>query len=57
MTVDVDKTDKLIRLLDTVVVKLEGGDEEDLKALDETPSETTNAVEKPGISLVVYLGL
>lgn len=35
MTVDVDQSDKLIRLLDTVVIKLEGGTEEDLKALDE----------------------
>ncbi|CAG9581392.1 unnamed protein product [Danaus chrysippus] len=43
VSVDVDKSDKLIRLLDTVVIKLEGGTEEDLKALDEpNPAENTN---------------
>lgn len=43
VTVDVDKSDKLIRLLDTVVIKLEGGTEEDLKALDNpAPAENNN---------------
>lgn len=39
VSVDVDKTDKLIRLLDTVVIKLEGGSEEDIKALDQPPPQ------------------
>lgn len=53
MTVDVDKSDKLIRLLDTVVIKLEGGTEEDLKALDEpTVVEVTN--DKQGIESLNY---
>lgn len=59
MTVDVDKSEKLIRLLDTVVIKLEGGTDEDLKELDDpTPVE---AAEKAGnenfyCSYVVSLG-
>lgn len=43
--VDMPQSDQLIRLLDTVVIKLEGGTEEDLKALDEKPPE----VPKPQI--------
>lgn len=39
------QSEQLIRLLDTVVIKLEGGTEEDLKALDEKPPE----VPKPQI--------
>lgn len=34
---DTTNTDQLIRLLDTVVIKLEGGSDEDLKVLDEKP--------------------
>ena len=59
---DVDKSDKLIRLLDTVVIKLEGGTEEDLKVLDEpTAVEITN--DKPGkeafqiVSLMFFLNM
>lgn len=37
ITIDADKSDTLIKLLDTVVIKLEGGTEEDLKVLDEKP--------------------
>ncbi|XP_037918598.1 serrate RNA effector molecule homolog isoform X2 [Hermetia illucens] len=37
VSVDTNQTDPLLRLLDTVVIKLEGGTEEDLKALDEKP--------------------
>lgn len=48
MTVDVDKSEKLIRLLDTVVIKLEGGTEEDLKALDEPLPEEKISNEKIG---------
>lgn len=44
-TVDMPQSEQLIRLLDTVVIKLEGGTEEDLKALDEKPPE----VPKPQI--------
>lgn len=43
MSVDIDKSDKLIRLLDTVVIKLEGGTEEDLKELDEPPQQENAA--------------
>ncbi|KOB74137.1 putative arsenite-resistance protein [Operophtera brumata] len=47
VTVDVDKSEKLIRLLDTVVIKLEGGTDEDLKELDvPTPADNTEKVEK-----------
>lgn len=46
VTVDLDKSDKLIRLLDTVVIKLEGGTEEDLKDLDEPI--VVEAAEKTG---------
>lgn len=35
VNVDTVQTEKLLRLLDTVVIKLEGGTEEDLKVLDE----------------------
>lgn len=38
VNVDTNQTDKLLRLLDTVVIKLEGGTEEDLKVLDEKPN-------------------
>lgn len=34
---DTTNTDQLIRLLDTVVIKLEGGTDDDLKVLDEKP--------------------
>ena len=39
VSVDVEKSEKLIRLLDIVVIKLEGGTEEDLKELDEPPPQ------------------
>lgn len=38
--VDSVQGDALIRVLDTCVIKLEGGTDEDLKALDEKPKET-----------------
>lgn len=38
VNVDTNQTDKLLRLLDTVVIKLEGGTDEDLKVLDEKPT-------------------
>lgn len=39
VNVDTTQTDKLLHLLDTVVIKLEGGTDEDLKVLDEKPVE------------------
>lgn len=39
VNVDTTQSDKLLRLLDTVVIKLEGGTDEDLKVLDEKPIE------------------
>lgn len=39
VNVDTTQSEKLLRLLDTVVIKLEGGTEEDLKVLDEKPIE------------------
>lgn len=39
MNVDTTQTDKLLHMLDTVVIKLEGGNDEDLKVLDEKPVE------------------
>lgn len=35
VNVDTNQSEKLLRLLDTVVIKLEGGSDEDLKVLDE----------------------
>lgn len=49
VSVDVDKTEKLIRLLDIVVIKLEGGSEEDIKELDEPVNvENSNVNDKAG---------
>lgn len=39
VNVDTTQSDKLLRVLDTVVIKLEGGTDEDLKVLDEKPIE------------------
>lgn len=39
VSVDTSQTEQLLRLLDTVVIKLEDGTEEDLLALDEKPVE------------------
>ncbi|XP_075166935.1 arsenic resistance protein 2 isoform X2 [Haematobia irritans] len=41
VSVDTIQTDALLRVLDTVVIKLEGGTEEDLKILDEKPKESS----------------
>lgn len=38
-SLDVDKADKITRLLDIAIIKLEGGNEDDIKALDEIPIE------------------
>lgn len=37
VSIDQDQTDPLLRLLDAVVIKLEGGTDEDLKVLDIKP--------------------
>lgn len=37
VSVDADQADALLRLLDAVVIKLEGGTEEDLQVLDIKP--------------------
>lgn len=37
VSVDTNQSEKLLRVLDTVVIKLEGGTEEDIEALDEKP--------------------
>lgn len=39
VTVDTTNTDQLLKLLDTIVIKLEGGTEEHLKLLNEKPVE------------------
>lgn len=38
VNVDTNQSEKLLRLLDTVVIKLEGGTDDDLKVLDEKPT-------------------
>lgn len=38
VTVDTSQSDKLLRVLDTVVIKLEGGTAADIAALDEPPA-------------------
>lgn len=47
VNVDTNQADKLLRLLDTVVIKLEGGTDEDLKVLDEKPIVEYNKLEPP----------
>lgn len=47
------QSEQLIRLLDTVVIKLEGGNEEDLKVLDAKPPEPVKPVEeKPVVAAI-----
>lgn len=62
VTVDVDKSDKLIRLLDTVVIKLEGGTDEDIKELDQPNVQVQNSTEKSGkiyinLMLITFINL
>lgn len=47
VSVDTTNTDQLTRLLDTVVIKLEGGSDEDLQVLDVKPTITPAPVVKP----------
>lgn len=51
VNVDTMQSDKLLRLLDTVVIKLEGGTEEDLKVLDEKPLEYRPEIIRETIAL------
>lgn len=46
VSVDTTQTEKLLRLLDTVVIRLEGGTDEDLKVLDEKPVEPKHFEQK-----------
>ena len=39
ITVDADQSDQLLKLLDSVVIKLEGGSDFDLQVLDQPPEE------------------
>ncbi|XP_065370042.1 serrate RNA effector molecule homolog isoform X2 [Calliphora vicina] len=41
VSVDTTQTEPLLRVLDTVVIKLEGGTDDDLKILDEKPKEAS----------------
>lgn len=41
VTIDADQSEKLVKLLDTVVIKLEGGNEFDLNVLDNPPVQPT----------------
>lgn len=41
VTIDADQSEKLVKLLDTVVIKLEGGTEIDLNVLDNPPIQIT----------------
>lgn len=43
VTMDTNHSEKLLRVLDTVVIKLEGGTDEDILALDEKPVEAVPA--------------
>lgn len=47
VTADTTNTEQLIRLLDTTVIKLEGGNDDDLKVLDEKPVVVVPPVSKP----------
>lgn len=51
ISLDCSKTDDLVKLLDTVVIKLEGGTEEDLAVLDETPEIIATGTIPPPKSL------
>lgn len=42
ISLDVDKADQIVRVLDSAVIKLEGGTDFDLLALDENPDEQKN---------------
>lgn len=49
VSVDIDQTDVLLHLLDSVVIKLEGGTEEDLKILDVKPPKPAPHTEQVAV--------
>lgn len=53
VNVDTTQSEKLLRLLDTVVIKLEGGTEEDLKVLDEKPLEHRVELNKDSLNTAI----
>lgn len=53
VSVDTTQTEKLLRLLDTVVIRLEGGTDEDLKVLDEKPVEPKQFEPPPARSTAI----
>lgn len=54
VTIDADQSEKLVKLLDTVVIKLEGGTEMDLRVLDNPLPSVVEKV-KPLNTLLIYL--
>lgn len=46
VTIDADQSEKLVKLLDTIVIKLEGGTETDLQALENPVESTADKVRK-----------
>lgn len=50
LSVDADQTDKLVKLLDAFVIKLEGGSDADLLVLDEPPVGAEAAPSAPKMS-------
>lgn len=56
LSVDADQSEKLVKLLDAVVIKLEGGTDLDLQVLDVPPSSTaTPATEAKVLPLAHFL--
>jgi len=47
ITVDADQSDQLLKLLDSVVIKLEGGSDFDLQVLDQQPEEEVKPTPLP----------
>lgn len=50
ISVDIEQSDQILRLLDSVVIKLEGGTEEDLKILDVKPPKPVTHTEPIAVS-------
>lgn len=46
VSLDVDKADQIVRVLDAIVIKLEGGSDFDLKSLDEGPEDVLPKISK-----------
>ena len=47
VSLDVDKADQIVRVLDAVTIKLEGGSDFDLKSLEEGPEALLGKAPKP----------